>query len=556
MLQEGNTMRPSADAKIGACSRIFPALVGTAIALLCGTWSAAAQTPPPPYLAAFPNFAPIPTPPFPGDVDTKLKKKYDDAKQFAEVQRLFDLDAWQMFLALNWPTNGQGQPAALITDYKFGPPHWTLWQTSSQIYRSDGKRPVACGPAPNAALEATAQRPAPLLRGLPLMAKPANVDPRSVLLLGNLSAVGNISIVDLSEGHGETNQAFSGPLIDQNGNFVHFDIALDPHEVSYICETGIYTINGQEDFSKKNNSTLTFPSGTDGADWSGSTELKFAWKIIDQSKGDQPDRFFTMTAIIPTADGGTRQVQVGLVGMHIGHKSQSSPQWIWATFEQVDNLVGDTMAHPPIKASFYDPGCQICVPNLDPEVTGDTTTPVQAVRAIPIPGEKQSLNAQAQAALKALGSVWQYYQLIDTQWPIDPTAKPTPWNAGLPDALNNKPGGRPTPVFLTNITMETYFQAGVQAACHQEELPHSVACPSGDVTASNVPKAVADATQVFASESCMGCHSSAGFFKTFDAKTGSGVTWPQLSGDFSWLPAQKACAIAPGSTGPRICSSD
>lgn len=60
-----------------------------------------------------------------------------------------------------------------------------------------------------------------------------------------------------------------------------------------------------------------------------------------------------------------------------------------------------------------------------------------------------------------------YCQLIDTQWPTDPTAKPTPWNAGLPDAINNKPGGNPTPVFVTNITMETYFQKGAQSACNQ-----------------------------------------------------------------------------------------
>jgi hypothetical protein len=28
-------------------------------------------------------------------------------------------------------------------------------------------------------------------------------------------------------------QAFSGPLIDQNGNFVHYEIALNPNEVRY-----------------------------------------------------------------------------------------------------------------------------------------------------------------------------------------------------------------------------------------------------------------------------------------------------------------------------------
>jgi hypothetical protein len=540
--------------KVASAGFLRNTIIGVVTAFLGAAPSAQAQNAAtPPYLSNFPNFAQGLTSPFPGDVDTSLKAKLERAKQFDAVQRLFDLAAWQMFVALNWPTNDSGQPAPSFTETSFGPPHWTLWETSSQIYRTDGKRPTGCGPSPAGAnlLEAQAQQPAPLLRGLPLMQKPPNISPRSVLLLANLSAVGNISILDL--GQGETDQAFTGPLIDQNGNFVHYLIEMDPHEVSYVCDAGIYNINGQVAYSA-NHDTLQFPVGTDSVDWSGATELKFAWKIIDTDKGDQPNRFFTSKAIIPDAAGGTKPVIVGLVGMHIAHKSASSPQWIWATFEQVDNLVGDTMAHPPIKPSFYDPNCQICVPNLDPKSSNDFKTAVQAVRAIPIPGEKRELNTEAQAVLKSLGSVWQYYQLIDTQWPIDPTSKPTPWYDGLPDAINNKSGGKPTPVFLTNITMETYFQTGVQPACSQEELPGDINCPPGNATASGFPKPSGDMTNVFGSESCVGCHSSAGFYKSFDLNTKQGVTWGQLSGDFSWLPDQKACMVAgPGVSGRHIC---
>jgi hypothetical protein len=98
--------------------------------------------------------------------------------------------------------------------------------------------------------------------------------PRSARQLANLSAVGRISVIDLKAG--DTSQAFSGPLIDQNGNLVHYEIALDPNEVRYICETGIYNINGQLAFGDgKQNPALDFPSGTDALDWSGATELKF-----------------------------------------------------------------------------------------------------------------------------------------------------------------------------------------------------------------------------------------------------------------------------------------
>jgi hypothetical protein len=43
-------------------------------------------------------------------------------------------------------------------------------------------------------------------------------------------------------------------------------------------------------------------------------------------------------------------------------------------------------------------------------------------------------------------------------------------------------------------------------------------------------------TQILATESCVGCHSSAGIWTSHDPPTQSG----QLTADFSWLMAQKA----------------
>ena len=41
-------------------------------------------------------------------------------------------------------------------------------------------------------------------------------------------------------------------------------------------------------------------------------------------------------------------------------------------------------------------------------------------------------------------------------------------------------------------------------------------------------------------ESCTGCHSSAGIYTSYDPKTGANTQSGQLTGDFSWLMAQKA----------------
>jgi hypothetical protein len=93
-------------------------------------------------------------------------------------------------------------------------------------------------------------------------------------------------------------------------------------------------------------------------------------------------------------------------------------------------------------------------------------------------------------------------------------------------------------VFLTNATMETYFQGPTSTACQNDELPTGVRCPppawvSG--TAPNNKDTTVDSTPIFATESCMGCHSSASFN---GAKATAGTK--QLTGDFSWLFSQKA----------------
>jgi hypothetical protein len=322
---------------------------------------------------------------------------------------------------------------------------------------------------------------------------------------------------------------------------------LDPNEVSYLCQHKLYNINGQVAFSEGGKVSADLPRGLDTQNGSGAWETKFAWRVL--TKKDKVDRFLNLPAIVPTVNGkcpdqtappsGQCDVTVGLVGMHIGHKSTTSPQWIWSTFEQVDNLSVNNVDQPDISPSFFDPNCPICVPNQPPAQQGNTwaTTPkTQAARAIPIPADKIALNDQAAGALRKAQSVLQYYQLIDTQWPTDPSAKPTPWNAGLPNSIENKPGGNPTPVFLTNITMETYFQHGVQPACSQQEAPNNVACPAAQwLTGSQKGTPASDQTSIFGSESCMGCHSSAGLFTSL-----KGAQSGQLTGDFSWLFTQKA----------------
>ncbi|SDR60792.1 hypothetical protein SAMN05519103_07121 [Rhizobiales bacterium GAS113] len=528
----------------------------------------------PAYLAAFPNFAPAVKPPMPGDVDIALKDELEKAKQFSKVQREFDLNAWQMFLALNWPTNDQGRPAPRLEDTSFGPPHWTLWHNGSTIFQDGGAIPAACAqPVAMRQLVLTRDIARPVSRGLPAFRLEANAvaNPRATRFLGVISAVGELNVANVG---GDIQQAFTGPLIDQNGNFVFYEIMIDPNEVTYLCDHKLYNINGQVDFTKGGNK-VDMPTGHPSQDWSGAFELKLAWKVLEPGK-DDPGRFFVEDAYImdqgPDGAPLQRKVKVGLVGMHIAHKSETSPQWIWATFEQVDNLDVDQVAHPNLRASFNSPDCPICTTDVEPQKNASGVyprIPVQASRTLPIPADKVHLNAEVAAALGKSKSIWQYYQLIDTQWPTDPKSPPAAWDSGLAQAVANKPGGQPTPVFLTNITMETYFQGGNQPACHQEEgVPSSVTCPpvysslvpgtaiaaykpdpvtwNATLNAGKAPVKPGISTQISATESCMGCHSSAGVWTSYDPQTKKGTKSGQLTADFSWLLSQKASwAAAP-----------
>ena len=200
---------------------------------------AAAQSRPA-YLANFPNIAPNLTPgQLPGDVDTAMQKDLEKKSEFAKVQRLFDLWSWQAFLSLNWPTNDQGHRLADVKDSSGAPPAWTLWTNSTDIFLPGGAAPPICGkPTAELALSLTRNTAVPLAPGLKPFKLTADFDKRKTLLLGNISAVGELSPIKPLD---DINQAFTGPLVDQNGNFVYYEILMDPNEVRYICENKLYS---------------------------------------------------------------------------------------------------------------------------------------------------------------------------------------------------------------------------------------------------------------------------------------------------------------------------
>lgn len=479
------------------------------------------------------DFPEHPTPIIPRDVDMNLKAELEQQGKFDDVQRLFDLVSWKTFMALNWPMHPDGKPKAKLSDE--GLPVWSSWKESFEVYKPDGGKPSPWGDDRD--LNAG-------IRGHTNLPADAKEKTLRVLFRNNKHN-------EASNKADESDQAFGGGLWDQNGNLVMYEVLMNETEFNYVVTNTLYNVEGQIEFNK-NKKVVSFPAGTYGEEAIGAIEIKIAWKVIDPDK-DIASRYLTIEGYIPDPKEYTISTNpndpacfvvfpqnptyikatLGMVGMHIAMKTTSSPQWIWATFEQKDNLEADPKVSGQslsgktvnLKPSFNDPGCETCAQNLCVEPDANGLRRSQLRRMIPIPPAKRELNAQASKRLAALNSVLQYYELVDTQWPTSPTTPPTPAGNGVASVLN-KPGGNVTPVFLTNMTMETYFQIGNQPAYQMEE------------SYGNPTFTAADSVTIFATESCTGCHFSAGI-AVRDSVDPKGnlitISGPPQSADFSWL---------------------
>jgi hypothetical protein len=200
---------------------------------------------------------------------------------------------------------------------------------------------------------------------------------------------------------------------------------------------------------------------------------------------------------------------VGLIGMHIVHKLPDHQEWIWSTFEHVNNSPDCAKVTPPPAGysswNFYKTGfvpngsaCPACnndgtstcnaqtqcnvyvTQNQQPNIC--RVTPLATVSCNPTdsnlnndPNNTACLNASVQNILGS-SSVWRNYQLVGTIW-FKPGMS-APDNSGLTppsgqSIVGNLPTGGSTQM-LANSVMETYTQApDVDPncfSCHQNKF--------------------------------------------------------------------------------------
>ena len=396
----------------------------------------------------------------------------------SDVQSPFDNMAWQMFVALNWAASAVNQPPAK----GLTAPGRRVWQTYRKVSSLFGNSPVRAGCTSALALP--------------------------VFYIGS-DGKGNPMPNNEEYFQASTNL----PLIDINGNWTIFERRVNDVEANYLLAPNgqpaqkLTTIAGQTNFIMNNpcgaqfTSSTTIPTGKNG-----SIEIKAAWRIINRNAGDDPSRYYTQKAFLAVSGDLVQSgqpfcstVTLGLVGMHIIQRNPADsqnnkllPQWIWATFEHVDNApmaqspcnvangcgtnpgtnwinqatCGSAAPSASVRYSFYKqngPQTTNIAPassgagktkyawnSSQPYASGATTAATampQATRCWSIYPTTSQLNTQWQNALAAYKTVFQNYMLIGTQWGgnVEPReGNPLPTNA--------------VPAMLSNITLETYIQ--------------------------------------------------------------------------------------------------
>ncbi|WP_226704535.1 hypothetical protein [Microbulbifer elongatus] len=318
----------------------------------------------------------------------------------------------------------------------------------------------------------------------------------------------------------------TGPLVDQNKEYVRVEVTLSQPYFRYIKEFKYYDADNQviavNNFIDHANQHGTAPKPAQapyedsskfqplptGLEYylrdlphyarQGITEVKAAWKVLktEGPDADIPGRYFRRILQFPQPDGSlSAPTLMGLVGFHIHRVTPFGH--LPSTFEHVDNVrlqkrFNDPLplpAHPalnpgndggytsggaPSYPNGYEVGGKSGEAGLIPATfkLGDALPPktdidsVNVSRVTPIPLDVQLTNRKYQWLLR--DSVWSYYQLIGTQ--NKNLVEPNPHlGPGIPGAQHSSVQN------LVNTTLETYTQKGFSCArCHLNAFPHGV----------------------------------------------------------------------------------
>jgi hypothetical protein len=430
--------------------------------------------------------------------------------------------AWQEFIALNWPavaqTGGLNQRDTPDTSCRFGDPKCTgplVWETfrgKVEIFPGQNNPPGYPGSQGDPSLGYDALPS--YVYGPAAPAPACDTPPPAGTAWINLDETDQISLDSMFAGIAPTQATGnSAPQL------IRFLAKANRTEYVYVAQNGWF--NGAPTAIK--NATQSYLTANQASPPAGSNqyvslptgtiEAKAGWRVLNATELAS-GRFVTATARYyeNSSNPCYRQDTFGLVALHLIQKTPSAPYFIYATFEQADNLLTATNTRvededgklnqplPPC-GSGQTPPCPttptvtlqdtatVSQSGLPPQVnlvpataaycTASTTTPPvnqlyylnsSGQIALPsagficinyrdnaIPQAVIDANQTAHAAIQAYNqangipdSVWLYYKLVNVQYqPIDKDY------AGVYTGNDPDSGHNPSSYHLANIVVET-----------------------------------------------------------------------------------------------------
>ena len=368
----------------------------------------------------------------PDEVDAPVDPEADQTANFDDY-------SWRAFIALNWPANPgfRGAPDETKKIGDFSDPDtkvvWGTWKADYELFQREEAEPTEwssfdgftpCGDLPFKGSGRT-------------------------MVLGSFLSFGDLN----QAGSGR----FGSPLVAQNRTYVRFQVRLNQIEFDFVRDQQLYR---KSKLPGGGIPKLRFPNHC--------VAVKAAWKIIrDDELPAALGRYYLVNAMLLDPVANTCKMQkMGLIGLHIVQKTPLRPQWVWSSFEHIDNVPEPGSVHSNGRNySLNDPSRpQILNPPTAPPPISrdnpplDNPKPMQVVRNKRIADSTRKTNEEYQALLK--GTVWTNYQLVMTQWPKFPQPEeengaPFPGQFTGPDPMTN----------IANTAMETYFQKSAATSC-------------------------------------------------------------------------------------------
>ena len=355
----------------------------------------------------------------------------------------FDDYSWRAFIAMVWPAakghRGVADENAMVGGA--GPRVFETYKSLWEVFHWDGSAPSAEFDGD----EPAAQNACHAATGF------------GGMVLASFNGYDDIGQAGIGE--------LTGPLVAQNGRYVRYQTLYNKVAYDFIVSHGYYLRKNLPVVPSPRPAlpVIQFPNG--------SIAIKAAWLDLRGLSSEQRRRFYTRAATVKDPNTGKcSTVTMGLVGLHIVQKTASRPQWIWSSFEQVDSI---PLFQGGVGKFTFNDGTPAPMPAENPiplvPLPRQPAKPFNVLRTRNAPVHENTAMTNQRYHQLLEGTVWKYYGLVTTQWPLMTGNQAVPVPATQTGEIfftfpGTGPGSSAGSAYA-NVTMETFDQGRPELGC-------------------------------------------------------------------------------------------